>query len=158
MSEFNDLNNAFSEFTNLIPLFNGSTIREQAGVTDDEMLHIHAVACTFFEKGKLNESEKFFRHLCMLDSTNLDYLLGLGAVLQRKKLYPAAVDVYAAAHLVQENDSRPMFYAGQCHFFDRKHNKARYCFNIVIEDNHSEDLTKMAKLFIEAMEHSKTDD
>lgn len=156
--EFEELQHVFSEFQNLIPIFNGKTIKEEANISDEDVLNLHAIACAFFEKGKLNESERFFRHLCLLDSGNLDYVLGLGAVLQRKKLYSAAVDVYAAGHMVQKNDSRPMFYAGQCHFFDRKYSKAKFCFEVVIEDNHSIDLTKMAMLFIEAINKGKNDD
>lgn len=156
--EFEELQQAFSEFQNLIPIFNGKTIKEQANISDEEVLNLHAIACAFFEKGKLNESEQFFRHLCLLDSSNLDYVLGLGAVLQRKKLYSTAVDVYAAGHMLQNTDSRPMFYAGQCHFFDRKYSKAKFCFEVVIEDNHSEELTKMATLFIDAINKGKKDD
>lgn len=156
--ELEEFQQAFADFQNLIPIFNGKTIKEQANISDDDVLNLHAIACAFFDKGKLNEAEQFFKHLCIIDSTNLDYILGLGAVFQRKKLYNLAVDVYAAGHMVQKNDSRPMFYAGQCHFFDRKYSKAKYCFNVVVEDNHSAELTKMANLFIEAIDQGKKDD
>ncbi len=142
----------------MIPFLDGVPIKDKAGITDEEITQLHATACYFFEKGKLNESEMFFRQLCIMDGQNLDYSLGLGAVLQRKKLYAKAVDIYAIAHIIQENDSRPMFYAGQCHFFDRKYVKAKMCFEIVIEDNHSPELSKMAALFLEAIAKGKADD
>ena len=153
-----ELKTVFSEFQNLIPTFNGKTIKQNAKIADEDILNLHSVACVFFEKGKLNESEQFFRYLCLLDSTNLDYILGLGAVLQRKKLYSDAVDIYALGHMLQTNDARPMFYAGQCHFFDRKYDKAKFCFDVVIEDNHSTELTQMATLFINSMTEGKNTD
>lgn len=150
-----DFQNAFSDFQNIIPIFNGKTIKEEANISDEDVSNLHAIACAFFEKGKLNESEQFFRHLCLLDSNNLDFVLGLGAVLQRKKLYSAAVDIYIAGYLIQNDDARPMFYAGQCHFFDRKYSKAKYCFEIVVKDNYSEELTQMATLFLDAIDKGK---
>lgn len=156
--EMKDFQEALSEFQNLIPMLNGKTIKEEANISDEELLNLHAIACGFFEKGKLDDSELFFRHLCLLDCQNMDYILGLAAVLQRKKSYPAAIDAYAAAHMLQKNDSRPMFYAGQCFFFERKYAKAKYCFEIVIEDNHSSELTQMAALFIDAINKGKKND
>ncbi|MGL4191039.1 MAG: tetratricopeptide repeat protein [Vibrio sp.] len=150
-----NISEIFANFENLIPLFNGQSIKEQAGISDDDINNLHAIACDFYDKGKLNEAEQFFQHLCLLDSTNIDYILGLGAVLQKKKLYSKAVDIYAAGHMVQKNDSRPMFYAGQCNFFDRKYAKARHCFEVVIKDNHSKDLTTMAEMFIDSMNEGK---
>ncbi len=138
-----------------IPFLDGVPMKDRIGITDQEFLQLHATACAFFEKGKLNESEVFFRQLCYLDAANLDYSLGLGAVLQRKKLYDQATDVYAIAHMLQKNDSRPMFYAGQCLFFDRKHDKAKLCFEVVVRDNHSPELTRMAQIFIEAIERGE---
>lgn len=156
--EMKDFETAMLEFQNLIPAFKGKTVKEEANISDEELLNLHAIACGFFEKGKLNESELFFRHLCLLDASNLDYILGLAAILQRKKLYISAVDAYAAAHMLQKKDSRPMFYAGQCLFFDRKYAKAKYCFEIVVEDNHSEELTQMAMLFIDSIDKGKKND
>ena len=158
MAEFPGINEEILKMVANIPLLNGTTIKEHVGISDSDLQNLHAIACAFFEKGKLNEAELYFRQLSLIDSTNLDYILGLGAVLQRKKLYSVAVDAYAAAHMIQTGDSRPMFYAGQCNFFERKYSKARFCFELVIEQNYSPELVKMAKLFIESMKQGKQDD
>ncbi len=153
---FNDVKDDILEMQENIPFLNGVSLKEQAGITDHEMLQLHATACTFFEKGKLNEAELFFRQLCVMDPMNIDYILGLAAVFQRKKLYSVAVDTYSIAHMLQKNtDSRPVFYCGQCLFFDRKYDKAKICFEIVIRDNHTPELVPMAQLFIEAIEKGK---
>ncbi|MGL5334550.1 MAG: tetratricopeptide repeat protein [Enterovibrio sp.] len=158
MEEFAGITEEYLKMVENIPLLNGKTIKEHSGISDSDLNNLHAIACAFFEKGKLNEAEIYFRHICLIDSANLDYMLGLGAVLQRKKLYGLAVDVYAAAHLIQKNDSRPMFYAGQCNFFERKYSKAKFCFNLVIEQNYSPELVKMAKLFIDAIDQGGKND
>ena len=115
---FDDMKDDFVDLQNFIPFLDGQSVKDKAGITDEEVLQLHATACSFFEKGKLNESELIFRQLILIDAANIDYCLGLGAVLQRKKLYSKAADIYAVAHIMQQNvDSRPMFYAGQCLFF-----------------------------------------
>lgn len=151
-----DMKDDFSELQQFIPFLDGQSVKDKAGITDEEVLQLHATACSLFEKGKLNESELIFRQLVLIDAANVDYCLGLGAVLQRKKLYSKAADIYAVAHVMQRNvDSRPMFYAGQCLFFDREHDKAKIAFEQVIADNHAPELSKMAALFIEAIERGK---
>lgn len=158
ISQIPEIQEDLQAFMDYVPILDGLPIKDRAGITDEEILQLHATACYFFEKGKLNEAELFFRQLCVIDASKIDYVLGLGAVLQRKKLYAKAVDVYALAHIAQTNDSRPMFYAGQCHFFDRKYVKAKICFEEVIKNNYSAELSKMAGLFLEAIEKGKSND
>ena len=155
MEGFQTLQQDILDMAAAIPLLNGKTVKEHTGISDKDLLNLYAFACHFFNKGKLNEAELYFRQLVLMDSSNLDYILGLGAVLQRKKLYARATDAFAIAHMMQKGDSRPMFYAGQCNFFERKYSKAKYCFEIVVEQNYSEKYVKMAKLFLDAIEKNK---
>src|SRR5260370_30966161 len=112
---------------------NGATLKDLQGVPQDLMDGIYAFAHRFYQHGRLDDAEVFFRFLCIYDFYNAEYPMGLTAVCQLKKNYPKAIDLYALAFSLSKNDYRPMFHTGQCHLMMGKAPMARRCFEVVME-------------------------
>ncbi|WP_042958938.1 SycD/LcrH family type III secretion system chaperone [Erwinia tasmaniensis] len=132
------------EFNNDIPLDeysdslieaiqNGATLKDVQGVSTETMNDIYKIAYDFYHHGKLDDAESLFRFLCIYDFYNSEYSMGLAAVYQLKKEYRKAIDFYALAYSLAEEDYRPMFYAGQCNLMLRNEALARKCFSIVVK-------------------------
>lgn len=131
---------------------NGATLKDVYAVPHDTMQDLYKLAFDFYQHGKLDDAESIFRLLCIYDFYNPEYAMGLGAVHQLKKNYEKAIEFYALAYSLSEDDYRPMFYAGQCNLMLRKGVQARKCFDIVI--NRSEDLllTEKAQGYLSALD------
>ena len=48
----------------------GVTLREIHGISEEQMQGLYGLAYDFYNKGKLEEAEKFFRFLCIYDFYN----------------------------------------------------------------------------------------
>ncbi|SUX55963.1 tetratricopeptide repeat protein [Chromobacterium vaccinii] len=62
----------------------GATLKDLNGIPQDMMDGLYAHAYDFYQKGKLDDAETFFRFLCIYDFYNPDYIIGLAAVYQLK--------------------------------------------------------------------------
>ncbi len=60
----------------------GATLAELHGITPDTLEGVYAYAYNFYEKGRLDEAELFFKFLCIYDFQNYNYLKGYAAVCQ----------------------------------------------------------------------------
>jgi type III secretion system low calcium response chaperone LcrH/SycD len=134
----------------------GAAIKDLKGVSDDMLEGVYAYAHRFYTDGRLDEAETFFRFLYLYDFYNGDYALGLAAVLQMKKQYAKAIDMYALAYALLKRDERPMLHVGQCHLALGKLAMARGCFETVVLRSSDPDLTARAKVYLQAL--SATDD
>src|ERR1700682_5405286 len=109
---------------------NGATIKDLQGVTQDLMDGIYAFAHRFYQQGRLDDAEVFFRFLCIYDFYNAEYAMGMAAVCQLKKNYAKAIDLYALAFSLSKNDYRPMFHKGQCHLMMGRARMAGRCLEV----------------------------
>jgi type III secretion system low calcium response chaperone LcrH/SycD len=134
----------------------GAAIKDLKGVSDDMLEGVYAYAHRFYTDGRLDEAETFFRFLYLYDFYNGDYALGLAAVLQMKKQYAKAIDMYALAYALLKRDERPMLHVGQCHLALGKLAMARGCFETVLLRSTNPDLAARAKVYLQAL--SPTDD
>lgn len=132
-------------------LAEGATFKDLYGVSDEIMEKIYAQAYELYQRGRLDEAERFFRLLCIYDFRNLDYALGLGAVFQLRKKYDKALDVYAMAYVIGEGDLRPLFYAGQCNMILRRLGKARRCFETMLQSPGDTPLHDKARAYLDAI-------
>ncbi|CCG87075.1 SycD/LcrH family type III secretion system chaperone [Erwinia piriflorinigrans] len=130
---------------------NGAVLKDVQGVSDETMHDIYKIAYDFYHQGKLDDAESLFRFLCIYDFYNSEYPMGLAAVYQLKKEYRKAIDFYALAFSLAEEDYRPMFYAGQCNLMLRNEALARKCFSIVIKRCQVPLLKEKAQTFISAL-------
>jgi type III secretion system low calcium response chaperone LcrH/SycD len=129
----------------------GATFKDMYGVSGDTMEAIYGQAYSLYMGGQLDEAETFFRFLCIYDFHNVDYALGLGAVLQLKKRYEKALDVYAMAYTIGDNDERALFYAGQCNFLLRRRGNARRCFELYVKRGTNGHFVQKAEGYLKAI-------
>jgi type III secretion system low calcium response chaperone LcrH/SycD len=134
----------------------GATFKDMHGLSDETMEGIYSQAYVLYTSGRLDEAETFFRFLCIYDFNNVDYALGLGAVLQLKKRYEKALDVYAMAYTIGRQDGRALFYAGQCNFLLRRRGNARRCFELLLETSKDSHLIQKAQGYLSAIKQGTT--
>lgn len=93
----------------------GGTLKMLHDVSQDTIEHIYAVGYNFFQSGKIEQAEKVFQLLSMLDHYQARFFIGLGAARQELGEYLQAIDAYSYAALVDVNDPRPPFHSAECH-------------------------------------------
>jgi type III secretion system low calcium response chaperone LcrH/SycD len=135
----------------------GATLQEVHGIPSEMMDGLYAYAYAFYQKGQLEEAEKFFRFLCIYDFYNADYIMGLAAVCQLKKQFQKAADLYAVAFAQSKNDYRPVFFSGQCQLFMRKAAQARQCFELVCQQSDDEALQAKAQIYLETLQMAEAE-
>lgn len=133
----------------------GGTLRDLHGIPKETMRDIYKYAYDFYVQGKLDEAESLFRFLCVYDFYNPEYPMGMGAVCQLKKNYAKALDFYALAYSLSKEDYRPMFYAGQCNLQLRRVQKARRCFEIVLERCQDGGLVSQSEVYLAAIAENR---
>lgn len=134
----------------LTAVLQGATLKDIRCVSDETMSSIYAFAYDFYQRGRLDEAETFFRFLCIYDFYNPEYIMGMAAVYQLKKQYDQACDLYAVAFALADDDYRPMFYTGQCQLALQRLNKARQCFEEVLAHSDNEMLKTRARAYLDA--------
>lgn len=133
----------------------GATLKDVHGIPEEIMDGLYAHAYDFYNKGRLDEAENFFRFICLYDFYNPDYIIGLAAVTQLKKNYQKACDLYAVAFALSKNDYRPVFFSGQCQLLMRKVVKARQCFELVCEKSDDEALRAKAAAYLASLQEAE---
>ncbi|TFZ48678.1 type III secretion system translocator chaperone SicA [Serratia proteamaculans] len=133
----------------------GATLKDIQGIPQEMMEGLYAHAYDFYNKGRLDEAETFFRFLAIYDFYNPDYIMGLAAVCQLKKQFQKACDLYAVAFTLSKNDYRPVFFTGQCQLFMRKVANARQCFELVCEHSSDEALCAKAQIYLESLQEAE---
>ena len=132
-------------------IFDGASLKDIHGLDDNVMEGVYAYAYKFYQEGKLDEAETFFRFLCLYDFYNAEYALGLGAVLQMRKRYQQAIDAYALSYALSRFDLRPLLQAGQCHLKLGTLDTARSCFQRVVDQSTDDRLVAKAQVYLEAI-------
>lgn len=132
-------------------LMDGATYKDIHGIPQTTMDGIYAYAYEFYQQGKLEEAETFFRFLSIYDFYNTDYVMGLAAVYQLTKRYEKATELYALAFVLAKNDYRPLFHAGQCNLMLKKSSAAIHCFESVVENSTDIDLHKKSEAYLTAL-------
>jgi type III secretion system low calcium response chaperone LcrH/SycD len=131
---------------------NGATLKDLQGVPQDLMDDIYAFAYRFYQQGRLDHAEVFFRFLCIYDFYNAEYVMGLAAVRQLRKDYAKAIDLYALAYALSKDDCRPMFHTGQCHLMMGKAALARRSFGVVAERSTDDHLRRRALSYLHGLD------
>ncbi|CAI1903490.1 Salmonella invasin chaperone [Serratia quinivorans] len=139
-------------------LLDGATFKDIQGIPESTMQGIYAFAYEFYQQGKLDEAETFFRFLSIYDFYNSDYVMGLAAVYQLKKNYEKAVELYALAFMLAKDDYRPLFYAGQCNLLMKKNAAALHCFESTVNSSQDDDLKQRAQVYLSILTESLEND
>ncbi|EBJ5114585.1 CesD/SycD/LcrH family type III secretion system chaperone [Salmonella enterica] len=126
----------------------GATLKDLNGISDEIMHELHNMAYAFYQDEKLDEAIALYRFLYIYDFYNAEYAMGIGAILQLQKKYDKAIDFYALAYALSEQDYRPMFYAGECNLMLGKLIQSKECFEIVEGESDDEFLIDKAKIYL----------
>ena len=87
----------------------GATRKQLYGIPDSLMNGFYACAYEYYQKGEIEKAEHFFKFLMMYDFYNPDYAFGLAAVYQLKQDYKHALDIYAIAYALDDDNLRAIF-------------------------------------------------
>nr|WP_318383164.1 SycD/LcrH family type III secretion system chaperone [uncultured Enterobacter sp.] len=140
----------------LMEAVKSGTSRKQLHALPENMMEgFYACAYDYYQQGKIDQAEQFFKFLFMYDLYNADYAFGLGAVYQFKKQYQRALDIYAVAFALSKDDYRAMFEAGQCNMQLRYVGRAKKCFELVVKHENDASLVEKAKLYLESINSIK---
>lgn len=135
------------------------TFAESEGLNKSTLEGLYAYAYDFYENGRLDEAETFFKFLCIYDFTNADYLKGYAAVCQLKKQYQKACDLYGASFTVnKERDYSPIYFIGQCLLCMKNVPSAVECFSNVVANSKDEELKEKAIKYLELLEEFAPND
>jgi type III secretion system low calcium response chaperone LcrH/SycD len=93
----------------------GLTPAEAAGVGQERLEALYALAHRLYSSGEYQDAETAFRALCLYDYRDSRFWMGLGATLQAEEKLAMAAEVYGMAGLVANlGDPTPFFFAGLC--------------------------------------------
>lgn len=92
-----------------------ATVRELKGITDAEMEAVYSLGFNFYRTGNIENAEKVFKFLVLFDHFEPKYWIGMGAVLQVKKMYDGAITAYAYASFLDIHDPKPQYHAAECY-------------------------------------------
>lgn len=129
----------------------GATRKQLYGIPDSLMNGFYACAYEYYQKGEIEKAEHFFKFLMMYDFYNPDYAFGLAAVYQLKQDYKHALDIYAIAYALDDDNLRAIFEAGQCYMHLHNYSKARDSFGEVVAHEKDPELVKRAEVYLKAL-------
>lgn len=95
--------------------FEGYTFKDFARITDDEMEAAYSVAFNLVNQGQFEEAERLLSWLAGLDQYEPKYLIGVGVCRQQLRLYPGAIDAFAAAGVLDVENPVPALRAAECY-------------------------------------------
>ncbi|HDL6964069.1 TPA: tetratricopeptide repeat protein [Yersinia enterocolitica] len=127
----------------------GASMAEIQGISKYTLEGVYAYAYDFYEKGRLDDAELFFKFLCIYDFQNADYLKGYAAVCHLKKQYQRAYDLYGLSFTVNHKfDYSPIYLMGQCQLCLKNIEMAKSCFESVVLYSKDDDLISKASTYL----------
>lgn len=94
---------------------NGFSIKDMIGVKDEAVEAIYGQAYLLYNTGKYRDAAEVFRLLVMLNSTEVKYLLGLGACFHMLREYENAASIYTLCSIIDPNTPIPHFHVSDCY-------------------------------------------
>lgn len=135
----------------------GVSLGEMHGMSKKTLEGIYAYAYDFYEKGRLDDAEIFFKFLCIYDFENPDYVRGYAAVNQLKKEYQRAYDLYwISFNFDKSNDYTVVLFMGQCQLCLKNKEGARECFQIIINNSNDNELKDKASAYLDFIDNAES--
>ncbi|EHG5995784.1 TPA: tetratricopeptide repeat protein [Escherichia fergusonii] len=132
----------------------GMSLGEIHGISKSTLDGIYAYAYDFYDKGRLDDAEVFFKFLCIYDFENADYIRGYAAVNQLKKEYQRAYDLYwISFNFDKSNDYTVVLFMGQCQLCLKNKEGARECFRLIMNDSNDEALKVKANAYLDLLDN-----
>jgi tetratricopeptide (TPR) repeat protein len=92
----------------------------QLGFTPKYFDSMYAIGVKYYENNRLDDAIKIFYQLIALQPSAFRNYKGMGACLQAKEDYDAAIKVYTAGVTLAMMDAEIHFYVGQCQFLKKE--------------------------------------
>lgn len=106
-------------------LLKGTSVAEALGLTPEKMEPLYALGYSLYNSGKYEDAIKVFRALCLYQSTDVRFWMGLGGCQDSLKKYQDAAQAYAMGAVVTGlRDPEPMYYVGLSCLKDNKRQEA----------------------------------
>ncbi|MFP2429041.1 tetratricopeptide repeat protein [Enterobacter ludwigii] len=132
----------------------GVSLGEMHGISKSTLEGIYAYAYDFYDKGRLDDAEVFFKFLCIYDFENADYIRGYAAVNQLKKEYQRAYDLYwISFNFDKSNDYTVVLFMGQCQLCLKNKEGARECFQLIMNNSDDETLKEKANAYLALLDN-----
>ncbi|MGN0915849.1 MAG: SycD/LcrH family type III secretion system chaperone [Succinivibrio sp.] len=111
------------EFVSLLK--SGGAIADAAGITDEQLESLYALAYQNYSVKSYNDAKNIFRALCLYDHSQQRFYMGLAASQQGLGEFAEAAQSYSFACLISGlKDPKPMYYAAICLLKSGKKNDA----------------------------------
>ncbi len=92
-----------------------TTIRELKGISDKQMNAMYAVGFNLFNSGRLEDAEKIFKGLLLLDHLERKYWFGYAAIKQQQKNFAEALKAYQVAAVLDNTNPKTVYQIAECH-------------------------------------------
>ena len=92
-----------------------TTIAAERGIGPQHLEAVYAMAYNFYNQAKYEDAQKAFSFLVFYSHLDRRFWMGLGATEQMRKDFPAAVQAYAMAGLLDVNDPEVPLHAADCY-------------------------------------------
>jgi len=133
-------------------LSQGASMAEIQGISKNTLEGIYTYAYDFYEKGRLDDAELFFKFLCIYDFHNPDYLKGYAAVCHLKKQYQRAYDLYYLSFSADQTfDYSSVYLMGQCQLCLKDIDMAKDCFETVVSNSKDNELINKATSYLDLL-------
>lgn len=96
-------------------LYNGSTLADIKGLSNDELEAVYTVGYNLYTGGKFDEAVKVFQFLCFFSHLTKKYWMALGGCWHMLKEHAKAVEAYSVAGMLDISDPRPASLAADSH-------------------------------------------
>ena len=113
-------------------MLRGASVGDLLGITPENLETLYALGYSLYNSGKYEDSLKVFRALCLYESTDVRFWLGLGGCQDNLKRYQEAAQAYAMGAVMSGlTDPEPMYYAALCFLKDNKKPEAIEAFEYI---------------------------
>lgn len=121
----------------------GDFIQSALDIPEKEMGQFYHEGHQFFSAKNYEQAAKYFFSLVLFDQARYEYWLSLAHALFFMEKYEKALQAYAAASLLKQDDPNPPYYGGICLLMLGKNEEALHAFDASIEIAHQEGNSKI---------------
>ncbi|GEM_PF-1627890 len=113
---------------------NGSVaLRDLKGISNAEFDAIYDLGVNLYNAGKLDDAEKVFQGMVLLDQLDARSWLAFGGVAQRQRKFDEAIRRYAMAAFLDLNTPDAAYYSAECFLMKKDYAQARYAAMAALE-------------------------
>ena len=123
-------NRYFKETLSNLTLSAGADLGVQLGFTPKYFDAMYAIGVKYYDNNRLDDAIKILYQLIALQPSAFRNYKAMGACLQAKEDYEAAINVYKTAIPLAAMDAETYFYIGQCLFLQKKFSEAANTLNL----------------------------